>query len=251
MGRLLASDDSETDDDDGDDGEVEDPRAGFQRIIWTVDTDQPVAALTFDDGPHPRLTPRILDILDRRGIKATFMLLGYAAEQHPQLVAEVLAAGHEIGHHTWSHRNLAHATVEQTRHEIEAGARAVSDVAGVDVRLFRPPKGRLSEAALRLVARNGHDIVLWSVTRGALDWRSPHRVADHIVDDTVSGSIIDLHDGIGWGTLRPTSALAHELLERRLTEIEGLPRILDRTAERGIQLGRVSDLLALRQETRV
>src|SRR5688500_13631103 len=94
-------------DDDDDSEEVDDPRAGLQRIIRTIETDRPLAALTFDDGPHPALTPQILDLLQRRGIRATFMAVGHAALQHTDLLANVVAAGHELGHHSWRHINLA------------------------------------------------------------------------------------------------------------------------------------------------
>jgi peptidoglycan/xylan/chitin deacetylase (PgdA/CDA1 family) len=222
--------------------EIEDPRAGTQQIIWSLDIDQRFAALTFDDGPHPDLTPRILEALDRAGVKATFMVMGHAAQQHPGLIRDIVAAGHELGHHGWRHLNLAKVGVETTREEIAVGCRVVEDAAGVPVRLFRPPRGRLSEGAVRLLAGLRHDIILWSVTRGEKRWRSPERVARHVVDHTGPGAIVDLHDGIGRGTFVPGTQLAHDLLARRTVEVEALPRILFGCAERGVQLGTVTDL---------
>jgi peptidoglycan/xylan/chitin deacetylase (PgdA/CDA1 family) len=239
-----------SEDDDDDDEEVEDPRQGLRQLIWSVETDQPRAALSFDDGPHPTLTPEILDILDRYGVKATFMPIGYQAWRHPDLVSDIVAAGHELGHHTWSHMNLAKISVAETRNQIEASAKTIEDVAGVAVRWFRPPRGRLSEAAVRLVAGMGQDIVLWSVTRGALADRVPGVVADRVVAATGRGDIIDFHDGIGRGTFKPGSDDAHELMGRRLTELAALPDILERIRERGIQLGTISDLLAVRRPAR-
>lgn len=232
------------DDSDDDDEEVEDPRSGLRQIVWSVETDRPRAALTFDDGPHPALTPRILEILDRHGVKATFMAIGFQVRRYPNLIADVVAAGHELGHHTWSHMNLAKINVDETRFEIREGARSIEDAVGRPINLFRPPRGRLSEAAVRLVAGLGQDIVLWSVSRGALAERSPARVADYVVERTGPGDIIDLHDGIGRGTFRPGSGPANELMERRLTEVAALPHILERVRARGIQLGTISDLLA-------
>lgn len=226
--------------------EIEDPRAGLQRIIWSVETDERRAALSFDDGPHPALTPRILEILDRYGITATFMVMGHAAQQNPALISEIVAAGHEVGCHSWRHLNLATASVQETREEIEIGTRVVEDVAGVPVGMFRPPRGRLSEAAVRLVARLRQDIVLWSVTRGALDWRSPQRIASHVVNEVGAGDIIDFHDGIGRGLFHPGSDGEAELLDRRRSEIEALPLILEGVAAQGVQLGSVSELLAAR-----
>lgn len=227
---------------DGDDEEIEDPRGGTQQIVWSVDHGAPVAALTFDDGPHPELTPRILEVLDRYGVRATFMAMGYAAQRHPSLVAEIVAAGHEVGHHGWRHLNLAKVSAATTRKEIEIGAQAVEDAAGVPVRLFRPPRGRLSESAVRLLAGLRHDIILWSVTRGRKRWRSPDLVARHVVDETGPGAIIDLHDGIGRGTFVPHSALARSLLDRRAVEVEALPRLIEGCGEKGVELTTVSEL---------
>src|SRR5690606_10742287 len=112
---------SDTDADDADD-EIADPRSGVQQTVWSVDPGAPVAALTFDDGPHPALTPRILEVLDRHGIRATFMAMGFAAQRYPSLVGEIVAAGHEIGHHGWRHLNLAKVSPATTRKEIEFGA---------------------------------------------------------------------------------------------------------------------------------
>lgn len=253
---LLADPDTERADADAEEGhdegdEVEDPQSGLQRLIWSVRTDRPLAALTFDDGPHPELTPPILETLDRYGITATFMAMGYAAERHPHLMAEVVAAGHEVGHHTWRHKNLAAASVKDTRDEIDLGVRLVEQAAGQRVHLFRPPRGRLSEAAVRLVAKYRHDIVLWSVTRGPLGERSPHRVADHLVNSVNGGDIIDLHDGIGRGTFNRGEDFAAELMDRRLTEVDALPRFIEGLTARGIRLGTVSDLMAVRARTEV
>jgi peptidoglycan/xylan/chitin deacetylase (PgdA/CDA1 family) len=241
-GAVLVDDLSESDDDD----EVQDPRSGVQEIIWSAATSAPVAALTFDDGPHPELTPRILEVLDRYAVRATFMALGHAAEQHPEILADIVARGHEVGHHTWRHLHLAKTRAATTRREIEVGTRIVEDIAGVPVRLFRPPQGRLSEAVVRLVTSMRQDIVLWSVSRGKKGWRTPERVAQHVVDEVDRGDIIDFHDGIGRGTFEPRSDLADELMRRRQVEVEALPDIIERLAQRGIRLGTVSDLRSAR-----
>ena len=101
------------------DAEVADPRRGMQEIIWSVPTGEPVAALTFDDGPHPDLTPHILDVLDRYDVKATFMVMGYAAESYPDLLVEVVSRGHEIGNHTWSHLHVAKTSATTARRQTE------------------------------------------------------------------------------------------------------------------------------------
>jgi peptidoglycan/xylan/chitin deacetylase (PgdA/CDA1 family) len=229
--------------DDHDDDEVQNPKVGGQRVVWSVVTDQPIAALTFDDGPHPSLTPRILDMLDRAAVPASFLMMGHNAEAYPGLVAEVVAAGHDIGNHSWRHLNLARTSSTETRREIEIGAEKIEAASGRAVEMFRPPRGRLNEAALRILAPLRQDIVLWSVTRGALDWRSPQRVAAHVVDAVGPGDIIDFHDGIGRGTFAPDAPMGQELMERRLVEVAALPRILAGIAAKGIRLVRLSELL--------
>ena len=82
-------------------------RLGQQRLIWSVSTVEPLAALTFDDGPDPELTPRILEVLAEHGVQATFNVMGWNALRHPDLVRAFVAAGHELGNHTWTHQDLA------------------------------------------------------------------------------------------------------------------------------------------------
>lgn len=235
------------DGEDSDEDEILDPRSGLAQVIWSVDTDQRRAAVTFDDGPDPEFTPRILEILATYGINATFMAMGYNAEEHRDLLLQIKEAGHEIGHHSWRHLNLAHIDKPaETRREVEGGMHSVAQACGLEMRYFRPPRGRLNEGALRLAAQHNQDILLWSVTRGPLDERSPRRIADHIVGDVGQGDIILLHDGIGRGTFKRGSPEAEELISRRSTEVEALPEVLDRIHAQGIQLGTVSELVAAR-----
>lgn len=223
---------------------VERPTSGQQRIIWSVDTDVRAGALTFDDGPDPDLTPRILDILERYDVKATFFALGYNAGRHPRLLRRIVAEGHEIGSHGNHHLNLAETSPAETRSEIELGTRLVEEEARVPVRVFRPPYGRMDEASLRLLALRGDDMVVWSINRGKLAWRDPHRIAAHVVGSLEPGGIIGLHDGIGRGTFNRGSEGAARLRRRREVEIEALPGILSGARARGIQLTSVSKLMA-------
>lgn len=229
------------------DEDVEAPTSGLQQIIWSVDTATPLAALTFDDGPDPELTPRILELLDRYDAKATFMVMGYNALQHVDVLRDIVAAGHDVGSHGWSHLNLARSTVAQTRHEIGFGSRIVEQRIGSPIRFFRPPHGRLTEAAQRLIALEGHDILLWSLSRGKLSWQSPDQIASHVLGRIAPGDIVLLHDGIGRGTFHRGTEFAERLRRRRSIELQALPRILEEVRARGIGLTTVSDLLAARR----
>ena len=220
------------------------PMSGLQRVIWSVDAETPIAALTFDDGPDPRFTPRILDLLDRYKVRATFMVMGYNGVQHAGLLRELVAAGHEVGSHGWSHLNLAEARAPEIRNEIEFGTRMIEDRTQAPVQFFRSPYARFGEAALRLLALSQRDMVLWSVTRGKLSWREPNLVSSHVLGSAAPGDIVALHDGIGRGTFNPGAAFTDRLRRRREVEIEALPRILEGAKARGLRLGTVSDLLA-------
>ncbi len=226
---------------------VEGAGSGMRRIVWSVETDRPFCALTFDDGPDPEFTPRILEILARHNVRATFLAMGYNAVRHGRLLQEVVEAGHEFGSHTWSHITLPSATPQEVRAEVERGIRAVESRAGGKVRFFRPPHGRVTEAAVRAAADLGQDIVAWSVTRGELRWRDPDLVASHVVGALGRGDIVDLHDGIGRATFNRGGEHAARLRRRRVTEIEALPRILEGVRAKGLHAVTLSELLVARR----
>lgn len=217
---------------------------GHQRIIWSVDTDSPNVALTFDDGPDPDFTPRILDVLDEHRVKATFFSLGFNAQRHPELLREVVAAGHEVGSHGWRHLNLAEISPAETRREIEHGTGLVEEQAQIPVTVFRPPYGRFNETAVRLLAHRRQDMFVWSVTRGGLAWTQPDQVAAHIKNTTKRGDIIDLHDGIGRGTFHRERHFSKRLVERRRVEVQALPRILEDAREARFRFTTASELAA-------
>jgi peptidoglycan-N-acetylglucosamine deacetylase len=219
-------------------------RLGQQRLIWSVPTITPLAALTFDDGPDPELTPRILEVLAEHDVQATFNVMGWNALKHPDLVRAVVAAGHELGNHTWTHQDLAFASAGQTRRQLDRGRQAIEQTAGVRPRFFRPPRGNLTGSAIQSAAELGYDVLLWSVTRGSAGVGTPASVADHLVRTVARGDVVALHDGIGRGTFYPRGAGAHELRARRLVEVQALPAALERLLGRGLRLVTVSALLA-------
>jgi peptidoglycan/xylan/chitin deacetylase (PgdA/CDA1 family) len=127
-------------------------------------------ALTFDDGPNPRWTPQLLDILERHGAKATFFLIGQYAAQQPELVRRIHAAGHLIGNHTWSHPDLAITGKIQTREELARTNGELESILGAPVRFFRPPFGSRRPATLRIARELGLTPVMWNST--AYDWNT-------------------------------------------------------------------------------
>ena len=216
---------------------------GRCQLVWSVPTDRPLAALTFDDGPDPAYTPRILEVLARHDVRATFNVMGRNAVRHADLLRAVVAAGHEVGNHTWSHEDLAFQSAAATRRELERGARAIEQVTGVRPRLFRPPRGALTGSSVLTAAALGCDVLLWSVARGPAGVGTPRQVADHLAATVAPGDVVALHDGIGRGTFDRGSAASRLLERRRAVEVAALPSVLDRLLGRGLRLVTASALL--------
>jgi peptidoglycan/xylan/chitin deacetylase (PgdA/CDA1 family) len=167
-----------------------------RRVVGTithVETQDKVVALTFDDGPHPEFTPRLLDILERHNAHATFFMVGKAAEKQPELVREVAAKGHAIGNHTWDHLSLPAISGRERREQIRACKRAIAPYGG---RLFRPPYGHQNLGSRLDAFRLGYQVVTWNLV--AEDWldRDPAWMADRLEKDIRSGSVVCLHDSI-------------------------------------------------------
>jgi peptidoglycan-N-acetylglucosamine deacetylase len=182
-------------------------------------------ALTFDDGPHAQGTPVVLEILARQGITATFFLVGEQVLRNPQLAAEIVAAGHQLGLHCHLHRNLLRLTPWQVREDVARAAATIEDASGVSPSLYRPPYGVLNATALRLARSAGRRTLLW--THWGRDWEAratPDSITARVTDGAGEGSVLLLHDADDYGA--PGSW-------RRM--VLALPRVLDTLAERGLQ----------------
>ncbi len=158
--------------------------------------DRREVALTFDDGPHPVFTPRLLDVLERAKVKATFFLVGEMAEKRPDLVKAQLAAGHCIGNHTYHHVNLSRLPIGTVAAEIKACGNVLRDITGQSPRWFRPPGGDIDTDGYLAARALGYKTVLWDVFPA--DSRSPGRltIRSRVLDETSPGGIVLLHDGI-------------------------------------------------------
>jgi peptidoglycan/xylan/chitin deacetylase (PgdA/CDA1 family) len=125
--------------------------------------DGPAISLTFDDGPHPEFTPRVLDRLQMFGWKGTFFVIGERARKNPDLVRRIIAEGHELGNHTFTHGEPAQTSAASFREEIEATRRLLEQIAGKPVWLTRPPKGELTWPKLRGLWQDRQTVALWNV----------------------------------------------------------------------------------------
>jgi peptidoglycan/xylan/chitin deacetylase (PgdA/CDA1 family) len=172
-------------------------------------------ALTFDDGPDPEGTPRVLDLLARRGIRATFFLIGERAARHRAVARAIAEAGHEVGNHTWRHRNAWFLSPAATAREITEGAAILADVVGASPRLYRPPWGIVNVAALLTARQLGLATVLWSVQHEGLRARRPSAQVEHVAARLGPGAIVDLHDAPGLpGAPERLLAMLPALLDR-------------------------------------
>jgi peptidoglycan-N-acetylglucosamine deacetylase len=158
-----------------------------------VATDEPAIALTFDDGPDPEETPRVLDVLEAHGARATFFMVGRRAETHPDLVARAAAAGHALANHSWDHASFIRLDRSAREEQLN---RTRTALAPHGVPLFRPPFGEQSLASLRDARRAGLEVVAWDVV--SEDWRD--YPAPHLVERTMRrlrrGSVVVLHDSL-------------------------------------------------------
>jgi peptidoglycan/xylan/chitin deacetylase (PgdA/CDA1 family) len=219
-------------------------RLGVRRVVWSTRPLGPYAAITFDDGPTPDYTPRILAALEKAGVHATFNVMGHNAVAHPGLIRDIVAAGHELANHTMTHQDLAQIPAAQIRDEIVRCKDAVEQLVQQPLVGFRPPRGELSGYAMAVAAELGYDVFMWSRTRGPGGMSTPEIVARSIGTTVGPGDVIDLHDGIGRGTFQPTAQFARALAARREVEVRALPEALGRIADRGIVLTSATDLLA-------
>ena len=196
--------------------ETEAVTEGEEMIYHSRHNDRMEIALSFDDGPHPRLTPVILKILEEYGIKATFFMVGENVGYYPAAARAVAEAGHEIGNHTFSHRKFGRLEEEELRREILSCEEAIASVSDSPVRFIRPPEGQMSDTMRRVIGASDYRVILWDVdTR---DWAHtpPAEITRHILDTVQAGDIILMHDFIGYDSPTPEAlrAVIPALLER-------------------------------------
>ncbi len=152
-------------------------------------------ALTYDDGPNDPDTLRLLDVLARHEVKATFFVLGKFVQQKPEIVRALASSGHTIGNHSWDHPRLIFASNAELRSQIERTRKAIFDVCGVTPTLFRPPYGGRRPGTLDAVRALGLEPVMWNVT--CYDWKptSADKVFAHAQRQIRGGDVILMHDG--------------------------------------------------------
>ncbi|GFN31195.1 polysaccharide deacetylase family protein [Paenibacillus xylaniclasticus] len=188
------------------------------------------AALTFDDVPDPRYTGKVLDVLARHHVQATFFVLGSLAARHPALVKRMAKEGHAVGNHSYSHALFSQLSQEQFRRQIVRTDAVLKPLIGYSPRFIRPPYGEVRPKQLQWAKRNGYVVVNWDVD--SVDWRSlrSRNVILNIRRTIQPGSIILQHAGGG-----PTQDLSGT--------VEALPRIIRLLQSKGYELVTIPELL--------
>lgn len=189
-------------------------------------------ALTFDDGPNDPHTLKLLDVLSKHSVHATFFLIGRYVRQRPEIAAEIARRGHVIGNHTFTHPLLILRSASRIRTELLQCRAAIHDAVGEHSNLFRPPWGGRRPAVFRISRQMGLEPVMWNIT--GYDWKGPspdfieHKIAPRIR----GGNVILLHDGghASFGTDRSATVTA-------------VDRILTRSKDEGYEFATVSAMI--------
>lgn len=201
------------------------PPAGAKISYSQVNITQPVLAMTFDDGPHPSLTPKLLDILKERNIKCTFFVIGKNAKMYPKIIQRMIAEGHEVANHTWTHCSLTSRSDAQIRSELQQSEDALVAAANYRPHLIRPPYGAINTRVKQFMfSEFGYSTIMWSVD--PQDWRRPgvSVVTNRLVNGARPGSIMLAHD------IHPPT-------------IQAMPSMFDQLLAKGYQFVTVSQLM--------
>jgi peptidoglycan-N-acetylglucosamine deacetylase len=199
-------------------------RSLVQRTVGTIThfaIQEAVAALTFDDGPHPEYTPPLLDILEKYGARATFFMLGKSAQRYPDIVKSVAERGHAIGNHSWDHPSFPSVDRAIRRKQIRLCQEAILPYGQC---LFRPPFGHQNWWSMLEARMMGYEIVTWNVA--GMDWmdRDGLWIADFVTPKVTPGCIILLHDAL--------HNFMHESYRNRTPTLEAVELLLQRLSNR-------------------
>ena len=184
-------------------------------------------AMTFDDGPHPKLTPMLLDMMKERGIKGTFFLVGKNVAEYPEIAQRIVAEGHEVANHSWAHPQLTRLAPDALKKEIADTNDAIHRATGIQTTLMRPPYGAINASITkRLNEEFGLTVAMWSVD--SLDWkiRNAAHVTKLITEKTAPGAIILAHD------IHPST-------------VQAMPAVFDTLSAKGYKFVTMSELIAL------
>ena len=200
------------------------------KVYRSVPTEKKQIALTFDDGPHPTLTPRILEILAENNIPATFFMVGQNVLNYPEAARAVIQAGHEVGNHTFSHPHIGNLSEQAIFDEIGKCEDALEELCEYRPHLLRTPQGALTPSLERCLLDDDYILVLWSLDTRDWENKSTAHVVQTVLENVQAGDIILMHDFIGHNSKTP----------------EALEKIIPILLSQGYEFVTVSALLGLR-----
>jgi peptidoglycan/xylan/chitin deacetylase (PgdA/CDA1 family) len=221
----------------------------FGRTLTQGPTNERVVALTYDDGPNPPYTARILDVLEQERVPATFFVVGRAVAAYPFIVQRELRDGNAIGNHTWDHRHLIVMRRSQVRASLQRTDAAIFAATHEHTHLMRPPFGARDWIVMGVAHKLGYTVVMWSVPL-ARDWEYPPArvIAQRILPHVSDGSIIVLHDGNRGQICGPKKLPAHVC--DRSGDIEATRLIIDKLKAQGYRFVTIPELIALRKSAK-
>ena len=195
----------------------------------SVSTDKKQIALTFDDGPHPSLTPKILQILAKYNIPATFFMVGQNVLNYPNAARAVIEAGHEVGNHTFTHPHIANLNEEAIFDEIGRCEEALEELCEYRPHILRTPQGAMTPSLEKCLLEDDYILVLWSLDTRDWENKSTAHIVQTVLDRVQPGDIILMHDYIGHNSKTP----------------EALEKIIPSLLSQGYKFVTVSELLGI------
>ena len=173
------------------------------KVYRSVATDKKQIALTFDDGPHPILTPQILSILAQYGVPATFFMVGQNIRNYPDVARAVIKAGHEVGNHTFSHPHIGNLGEAAIFEEIGKCEDALEELCEYRPHLLRTPQGALTPSLERCLLDDDYILILWSLDTRDWEHKSTAHLTRTVLENVQAGDIILMHDFIGHNSKTP------------------------------------------------
>ena len=169
----------------------------FRGFVWDIKNIDRKIYLTFDDGPIPEVTEWVLDILNQHDIKATFFCIGHNIAANPDIFKQIIAAGHAIGNHTYSHVNGWNTNNQEYYENYAACRNTINAYYRKGTKLFRPPYGKIKRAQAKKLRQEGNKLIMWDVLSADFDQAiTPEQCLKNVINNTRSGSIIIFHDSI-------------------------------------------------------
>ncbi len=204
---------------------------GEGHILWDINIEEKIIALTFDDGPHRKYTSEILDLLEIYDARATFFIVGENAEKNPNIVSRMSEEGHELAIHTYTHP--LRSSVPNLVKEIRQTHETIYGITGFSPTLFRPVEGRYTDELIDAVVKEGYKVVMWSWHMDTLDWRNPgvNKIVDIVLKGSKPGNVVLFHDGGG----------------NREQTVKALRKILPELERQGYKFVTISELLEVQK----